>query len=402
MNSKLKNPILKVTRFEILRQIKKPSFWVAILLMPVLMGGIFLISFLASSDAGSQIASKDYSDMKIAITDDAGVLSSKAPFVINGDKEYGVEMVKKGETDIYFYIPQDFKESKKAEIYHISEGLELFNNHGSIMKGILSEYASGKVDPVDVVLLTGRFEIVDNKLTATGEEANALGKAIIPLLILVTFFLFVCLFGNRLLMTVVEEKENRISEMILTTISSKHLIIGKIIAMMVLGLIQILSFLIPVLAIVFLNRDNSVVAPIISTIELDPVAIATNGVLFVFSTLLFVGFCTFVGTLVSTARDASSFLAPVIIGTVCPFYFLQAFFATTPTFAVQFLTYFPLSAPTAMMLRTACGNLSAVELAIGLAEIVVLSVIMISLTIKMFQKNVVNFETFKPKFLKRR
>ena len=317
-------------------------------------------------------------------------MSSEAPFVINGDKTYGIEKVKSGELDVYFYIPQDFKDTKKTEIYHISEGLELFNNHGSIMKGILSEYASGKVDPTDAVLLTGRFEIVDNKLTATGEEANALGKAIIPLLILVTFFLFVCLFGNRLLMTVVEEKENRISEMILTTVSSKHLIIGKIIAMMVLGVIQILSFLVPVLVIVFLNRDNPVVGPIISTLELDPVAITINGVLFVFSTL------------VSTARDASSFLAPVIIGTVCPFYFLQAFFATTPTFAVQFLTYFPLSAPTAMMLRTACGNLSMVELTIGLVEIVTLSVIMISLTIKMFQKNVVNFETFKPKFLRRK
>jgi len=402
MSKEVKSPIARVMRFEVIRQLKKPAFWVSILLMPVLMGGIFLISFLAGSSAEDEMSKVDYGDTKIAITDDAGILPREMPFVTDASKDAGVEKVKSGEVDLYFYIPEDFEESKKAEIYHVSEGLELFNNDGAILKAILAEYASSKVKPIDAIMLTGGFEIEDNKLTASGEEENAIGKAIIPLVILVTFFLFVCLFGNRLLMTVIEEKENRISEMILTTVSSKHLIIGKILAMMILGIIQIASFLIPLFVIIFFNRDNAIVGPILASIELDPVSITTNTILFVFSILLFAGFCSFIGTLVSTARDASSFLAPVIIGTVCPFYFMQAFFASDPSFIVRFLTFFPISSPTAMMLRNACGNLSTVEYIIGLIEIVVLAIIMITLTIKMFQKNMVNFDTFKPRFLKRK
>ncbi len=402
MSKEVKSPIARVIRFEVIRQLKKPAFWVSILLMPVLIGVLFLVSFLAGSDASSEKSRVDYGETKIAITDMAGVLPAETPFVINGDEECGKEMVKKGEVDLYFFIPSDFEESKKAKLYHISEGLELFNNDGAVLKAILAEAVSSRVSATDAMMLTGAFEIEDNKMTETGEEENAVGKAIVPLVILVVFFLFVCLFGNRFLMTVVEEKENRISEMILTTISSKHLIIGKILAMMILGVIQVAAFLIPLLIIIFINRDNSIVGPIIAMIEIEPVSILINVVLLVFSVLLFAGFCSFIGTLVSTARDASSFLAPVIIGTVCPFYFISAFFASNPSMLVEFLTFFPVSAPIALMLRNACGNLSTVEFIIGLAEIIVLAIIMITLTIKMFQKNKINFESFRLKIAKRK
>ncbi len=404
MSKKIKNRglITKVARFEIVRQVKKPAFWVSLLLAPLMMVVIFLISFFSASDAEKSASSVDYNDTKIAITDDAGVLGDKTPFAINGDKEYGIEMVKKGETDLYFYIPKDFGESKKAELYHVSEGLDLFNNDGSVLKSILMNTVRERVGTMDAMVLTGGYEIQDTKLTATGAEENALGKAVIPLLILITFFLFVCLFGSRLLMTVVEEKENRISEMILATVSAKHLIVGKIIAMMALGLIQIASFILPVLGIVFLYRENPMVSSVLSMIEFDPVSIIINIVLFCFSILLFSGFSMFVGTLSSTARDASSFFAPIMVGTMMPFYFLQAFFVAEPTFMVRFLTFFPLSSPTAMMLRNACGNLSTPELIIGVTEIVVLAIIMIALTIRMFQKGAVNFETIRPKLFKRK
>ena len=54
-------------------------------------------------------------DTKIAVTDDAGVFSGQMPYLINGDKEYGIEKVKAGEVDLYFYIPEDFLENKKAK-----------------------------------------------------------------------------------------------------------------------------------------------------------------------------------------------------------------------------------------------------------------------------------------------
>lgn len=392
---------MKVAKFEIIRQLKKPAFWAAILLIPLLIGFIYFISFTFGTENVDMNPTID-ENTKLAITDDAGILSPEmSQYIINGDKEYGIEMVKKGEADLYFYIPADFVENKKVDFYHISEGLDIFNFDGNIIKGILAQNAAMKVAPVDVISLTGNFEIVDNKLTTNGEDENALGKAVIPIAILVVFFMFIALFGNRFLMATVEEKENRISEMILTTVSAKHLIVGKIIAMLALGLVQIVTFVVPVLVLVFLNRDNPTISMILNSIEIDPVTITMNVILFIASVFLYAGTCVFVGSLVSTARDASSFIGPAIIAMVFPMYFMQLFFVAEPSAIVYFLSYFPLSAPIALMLRSGFGTLGTVEFIIGLAEVSICAFIMIRLAIKTFQKNAINFETFKLKLFKK-
>lgn len=391
----------KVAKFEIIRQLQKPAFWAATLLMPLLIGGIYFVSFISGQHAAESQNPVLDENTRIAITDEAGVFSANAPFVINGDKEYGIEKIKNGEVDLYYYIPEDFLESKKAEFYHISEGLEIFNNDGNILKGLLLQDASSRVDSLDVLALTGGYEIVDNKLTKDGSESNALGKAIIPFFIGIVFFMFIALCGNRFLMTVVEEKENRISELILTSVSSKHLIVGKIIAMLVLGMVQILALVIPVLIIVFVNRDNQFINMIVSSIEIDPIILTLSLVLFVASVVFYAGACTYVGSLVSTARDASSFIGPAIIMMVFPLYFMQMFMME-PNTIVQIMTYFPFSAPVALMLRSGFGTISTAEFAIGILVVVVSSVVVIRMAVKSFQKNAINFELSVPKVLRKK
>ena len=395
----MSSSIWKVTKFEFIRQIKKPSFWATILLIPLMIVGIMVISILSSSDKSPTIALDE--NTKVAITDEAGILPDGMPIKVNYSKDEGREKVVSGEIDLFFYIPADFEKGRKVEFYHISEGLELFNFDSQAIKGILNQAVSPKFSELDILALTGNFEVEDNKLTTTGKESNALGKAIIPIVILVLFFFLVTLFGGRMLMTVVEEKENRISEMILTSVSAKHLIVGKILSMMLLGLIQIITLIIPVIAALIIYKDNEAVSGIISSIEFSPVTIITNLLLFIFSVFLVTGLLTYIGTITPTAKEASQFIGPVIIGVVFPLYFMQAFMATEPSGIIYFLTYFPLSAPTAMMLRSVFGTLTMPEFIIGLIEITILSVITIRLAVSSFQKNAMNFSFALPKPFKK-
>ncbi|MBR5389413.1 ABC transporter permease [Candidatus Saccharibacteria bacterium] len=397
--SKIKNSATStVIKFEFLRQIKKPSFWISIILIPILMFGVGLFSYLISSDTASIV--EQYSENStIAIVDDASLLPKEAPFLIDGDLDTGVEMVKDQTVDLFFYIPADFATAKNVEFYHISEGIDIFGRESSTIKAILSQYLSQNLDESIVTAITGNFAVTDNPLTSTGEPSNALGRAIIPLAFLIIFFLFVCLFGNRLLMTVVEEKENRISEMILTSVSAKHLIVGKIIAMCLLGIIQILAFVVPAVVLIFLFRDDSTISQILSLIELDPLNLLLTITLFAFSILFIIGACTFIGSISPTARDASQFIAPVMIGTMFPLYFMQSFFVQNPSIMVEFLTYFPFSAPIALMLRSAFGTLATPQLLIGIAEVAILSILIVYATIRSFIKNAINFNLALPAFL---
>ena len=75
---------LRVARFEIVRQLKKPAFWAATLLMPLLIGGIYFISFISSQHVEENPTLDE--NTKVAITDEAGVFSEGTPFVIEGGK----------------------------------------------------------------------------------------------------------------------------------------------------------------------------------------------------------------------------------------------------------------------------------------------------------------------------
>ena len=76
--------VLKVAKFEIVRQLKKPAFWAATLLIPLFIGVIYLISFLSSMSVDTDVHFDE--NTKIAITDDAGILGPSTPYIINGQR----------------------------------------------------------------------------------------------------------------------------------------------------------------------------------------------------------------------------------------------------------------------------------------------------------------------------
>lgn len=400
MEVKMNKNILKVTKFEIVRQLKKPSFWASALILPCVIAFCVLIGYFTGSNIADETPTID-ENTTIAITDDAGILSSDTPYLINGGREYGIEHLKSGEFDLYFYIPADFLTTKTAEFYHISEGLELLNYDANILKSILKQSAALKISAEDYLAISGEYEVVDKKLTATGEDSNALGKLVVPVIAALIFFIFMVTVGSRLMMTVVEEKENRISEMILTSVSAKHLIIGKIISMIALGLVQILVLIVPIAIITYIFRDNPAIASIITIAEITPASILINLIVLIASIFLYTGLCTMIGTLVPTARDASQFIGPVVICSVLPLYFMQAFLASEPSFLTEFLTYFPPSAPLAIFIRNALGTISLPEVLISLTLIAVLAVLVIKFTADLFQKNAIAFTRVKLKLRKK-
>lgn len=388
----------KVVKFETVRQLKKPSFWIALLLFPLLILGMVGVSALNSYNA-EQTATGDRSgDKVLALDDETGIFRGKLceELICFSDAETGILAVKNKEVDIFYQIPADFLENPTISTYSRTEDSSLVTTNDRPLRAMLGAIAGAETEPVNALILTNNYKFTEVMFNTEGEEQNLLGQAILPLAILAVFFILVCVFGNRLLMTVVEEKENRISEMILTAISARELIIGKIIALILLGFVQIIVFILPIAAAVCIYRDNEIIQYVLGIIETNPLTIITNILLLIFSYFFFAGLCTFVGALCPTARDASNYIGPVIIGTMLPFYLISEFMQETPGIIAYVLSYFPLSAPTGLMLRNAFGTLGWQELMIGLVEISALSGVMVRLTVKTFQKNAINFSVVKP------
>lgn len=406
MSKKSLHPIWQVFQFEVIRQLKKPSFWIALLLLPLMMLGLFALNVMNSQNLDKELAKKDDSIQKIGVFDQAQILPPKLQAEgykiqhFNSEKS-GIAAAKSQKIDVFYVIPHDFVKTPSVRSFAKTTKQDSFLASGKYqapIKQVLSFAAATRVQPADSLILSDNFKVSTTIFGEDNNVSNPLGKAIVPIIVLGVFYILICIFGNRMLMTVTEEKENRISEMILTAVSARDLILGKILAIIALGLIQIAVFIIPAFALVFANRDNPMISGIIGSIEFLPLPFIGNLMLLFVSYFFFAGLCTLVGTLVPTARDSSNYLGPVMIGLVLPFFFLNSFIGSSTSLVTYVLSYFPLSAPISLMLRNAFGVLPWYEFLLGITAIAVYASVVLYFTVKSFQKNAINFSVVKPTF----
>lgn len=377
-----------VFRFEVARTLKKKSFWVSALSFPIIIGVVFAIIFFSNkttSDAANDMKNEKFS---IAITDpaqhvDPQVLKSMNIKTIT-DKDAAIEEVKAGKLDAYYSYPEDLTKGR-VQVY--AKDVGLFNNskYESVAKSLLQATASAKVDPQTTLVLQDKvgFTSVTYK---DGKEFDGWKELIAPGIFLVLFYILIAMFGNQMLTSTTEEKENRVIEMILTTIEARTLIVGKIFSLIVLALIQIVVILIPIIVAYLLFRTQLELPSVdLTSIPVDPVRIVISALIFVFSFLLFTGLLVAIGAAAPTAKEAGSFFGVIMVFIFGPLYAVMLFISMPESLLVKILSFFPLTAPIPLLLRNAVGNLSLTEAAIGIVILAISSVIALTIAIRLFR-----------------
>lgn len=377
-----------VFRFEVARTLKKKSFWVSALSFPIIIGVVFAIIFFSNkttSDAANDMKNEKFS---IAITDpaqhvDPQVLKSMNIKTIT-DKNAAIEEVKAGKLDAYYSYPEDLTKGR-VQVY--AKDVGLFNNskYESVAKSLLQATASAKVDPQTTLVLQDKvgFTSVTYK---DGKEFDGWKELIAPGIFLVLFYILIAMFGNQMLTSTTEEKENRVIEMILTTIEARTLIVGKIFSLIVLALIQIVVILIPIIVAYLLFRTQLELPSVdLTSIPVDPVRIVISALIFVFSFLLFTGLLVAIGAAAPTAKEAGSFFGVIMVFIFGPLYAVMLFISMPESLLVKILSFFPLTAPIPLLLRNAVGNLSLTEAAIGIVILAISSVIALTIAIRLFR-----------------
>ena len=140
-----------VYRFEVVRMLKKPSFWISILAFPALMALIFGISFIASKSTIDNAEEElQNNQLAVTITDDSGLVDeqtlSQMGVSSTDDKQTAIDQVKSGKIDAYFYYPSDLVNGK-IEVY--GKNVSLFENskYSALATSILTNSAQSETDP---------------------------------------------------------------------------------------------------------------------------------------------------------------------------------------------------------------------------------------------------------------
>ena len=379
-----------VIRFEIVRALKKKSFWILAISFPIMFAAIFGIIFLsnkATDDAAEKLKNQSFS---IAITDESKLVkpqliaAAKATEIKSNDKQLAINRVKNGQLDAYIYYPKNL-DQQSVEVYGKDVGIFDNGRYSSLANSLLSTSVQSGVDPAIQKIIQGKISSTST-VYRDGKVHDSIQEMILPGVFLILFYFLITFFGNQMLTSTTEEKENRVIEMILTTIEARTLIIGKIISLIVLAIIEGLLIVLPVLT-GYLLFHNQLKLPSVdlSSLPIDPLRIGIGFLVFASSFMLFTGLLVAIGAAVPTAKEANSFFGIVMILLFGPLYAITMFISIPDSPLVKFLSLFPLTSPIPLMLRNAAGNLGVSEAIIGIAILIISATIIMAIAVRIFR-----------------
>jgi ABC-2 type transport system permease protein len=378
-----------VVSFEFLRTVSKRRFWAITLIVPIF--AVALISLIVASNvstANTADAQKT-ARFEFQYQDASGLVDPAVAQQLGGtpveSTEAGIAAVKSGSSEAFFDYPAD-PAKQSVRVYGADVGLLQNAKYSSAAQTVLSASVEKSLDsPTDVAVLRGE---VQTSTTTFKNGAVAPGfEAIIPALIfLVAFFVVIVFLGNQMLNSTLEEKENRVTEMILTTINPTSLLVGKVISLFMIGFIQMVVFALPVVVgYLFFREQLSIPSLDLSGLVFEPEKMIVGALILIGGFALFTGTLVAVGAVMPTAKDAAPLFSIVIFSIIIPLYASGFAISSPQSPIVQVLAFFPYTAPITALILNAFGSLPLWQAIVIIVELFVLSAIVLRIAVRLFR-----------------
>lgn len=170
-----------------------------------------------------------------------------------------------------------------------------------------------------------------------------------------TYMLLVIIFGvgNLLLTNTIEERSNKIVEILLSSVTANQLMMGKLVGIAAVGLTMPTIFLIGGLAASLTQAgDGEFMAAILTTLFASPLLLIY---LFYFlcAYAIFAMIFLAIGAISNSLQDAQSYMGPVMLVVFAPLPFMILVFQNPNGLVASILTWIPIYTPYAVMMRAA-------------------------------------------------
>ena len=396
--SKLKS----VIRHEYLTIVKQPSFWIMMTVIPIFIIGAIGLSVLAGMSSDERISELAKDLKNVAIVDDSSlinrqVVKSTGLKLSPGSQIDSLrEAVRTGEKDALVVYPSNLKTDQKYKIFLSSNDFTKSSSVSQLADNLLSASLFVPLGSADIIALAQNGAQSTVITYENGQQTGGVNEYIVPGLFVILFYIIFAFSVGYMLSSIGEEKENRSMEMVLTYVYPRILIIGKLLAVILVALTQILFFGLLALIGLLIARQfgSSLSLPAgvdLSQLVFDPAAILFGVGFLAFGFLMFAGFMTTVAAIAPTTKEANSFSTVFYIGAFIPFYFVSLILTDPGNIVTQFLSFFPLTSPVVTLIRNAVGNMGLLESSLALATMAIFMVISLSVAVRAFSLGALEF-----------
>jgi ABC-2 type transport system permease protein len=370
------NKTLLIFRHEFLQTIKRTGFIILTLTLPVLallaIGVFHIVSGVTKPPAEVT---------RIGYVDEAGgfdqfTTQGNITLVRFDTPEAATQALLKKDVTEYFIVPQDFISTGIISRYTTQRELvPPAATSAAITNFISSNLLAGKVPATVIARVESPLNLVTTRLTTTGAmapEQGGITNIIIPAIFGVLLVLSLIFSSTYVLQGLGEEKENRLMEILLSSVSTRQLITGKVLGIGAAGLAQVVVWVVS--APLLLNLASSSIGGFISTIQIPANFLVLGVVYFILGYLLFAVLSSCVAAVSATVREGQGLASIFTLFAIAPFWFfsLLLLFPNSPVWVV--FSIFPFSAPVLVMLRFGMTGVPGWQLAVSLA-VLVLSIV---------------------------
>jgi ABC-2 type transport system permease protein len=276
----------------------------------------------------------------------------------------------------YIVISQDYLNTGTMNYYTLEKQLTPPNDIVSAIKNFLSSnLLTGKVPPSTVALIEAPLNMASVRLTETGSispEQGGYGNLLVPGIFSLLLYLSIIFSSSYLIQGLGDEKESRLIEILLSSVSTRQLLTGKVLGLGAAGLVQVVIWIISTPLIIGLASSS--IGGFFASLKVEPSFLILCVVYFILGYLLFAIISMAVGAVSPSAREGQQFVTIFTLPAVAPLWFSSAImlFPNNPVWVA--LTIFPITAPVTLMLRLGSTAVPAWQIT---ASVIVLAITII-------------------------
>jgi ABC-2 type transport system permease protein len=337
--------------------VKRRGFIIGTLLLPLGIAFFFgLSSFLSVNQiSGGPVTT----DATLLIVNQSALPVQSGPFgtavrVVNeGDAQ---SRLADGSESEYYLVPSTYPASPSVQrIETPTKGLSglggatRHQTQEQILAAVLQTalLADAQLPPDIEIRVIAPLQV--EAQTTTGEEVSPLTVAatfLVPFGFTLLFVMSIFITSGYLLQSVTEEKENRVVEIVLSSVPPLPLMAGKILGLGAAGLTQVAIWVLTLLVALPLIADRF---GNLGDIGLSPATLALDVVYFVLGYLAYGAIFAAVGAVAPSTREAQQYSGFFGFVAVIPLIFTSLFLTDPTSIVVWVLALFPLTAPATML-----------------------------------------------------
>jgi ABC-2 type transport system permease protein len=357
---------LLVLRNEIVTAVTRKSFLFTTFGMPLIAVLIFLGASVLRSDAlgslvgGGATGASDEPELQVeGYVDHSGLIEAIHESVPEGilvaypDEGRARQALSDGEIAAYYVIPADYVVS--GDLIYINPDYNWTSSTGQawVMRQTLTANLLDN-QPERIQRFWNVMDVEVKALAPTQErdEDNPLTFAV-PYATTMIFYFVIIMSSSLLLNSVTVEKQNRVMEILMSSIRPGQLLAGKIIGLGITGLLQTVLWLGTSYALLRLSGRTFNLP---QGFDIPPSILVWGTVFFLLGYAVYASLMAALGALVPNLKEGSQATILVIWPTIVPLFLISILIEEPHGALATGLSLFPLTAPMTMMLRLSIGG----------------------------------------------